>query len=189
MEEVIKFGEDSSNISSTANSIPIPNPRPNPNPHQNNDRHSPNSHSQSQSQSSTSKNHLNMNNNIDNAVAVAVEPQSPTISSLSTSSMPNSNTINNNNNNTYYEIEQMLFSPTFKPFVSFSRFILTIFVIVCIASCVYFGYELDQTIINIQNNFDNSYEPYDVCVTHGQTVERYIAELIFSEFLLLIIDY
>ncbi len=36
---------------------------------------------------------------------------------------------------------------------------------------VYVGYHLNSTIIDVQTHWDDSYEPYDICINYGHSIE------------------
>ena len=58
------------------------------------------------------------------------------------------------------------------------RYFLSFLSIMIIIFCLFIGYKLDSTIINVQTNWDNSYEPYDICINYGHSIEHTLTSAI-----------
>eukprot|EP01084_Bolivina_argentea_P109753 196128_1 len=61
---------------------------------------------------------------------------------------------------------------------SLSRYVISFIAIVLIILCVFVGYNLDTTIIDVQTNWDDSYKPFDICIDYVHSIEHALSSAI-----------
>eukprot|EP01084_Bolivina_argentea_P297510 512563_1 len=63
-------------------------------------------------------------------------------------------------------------------FTFISQYILTFLSLCIIIFSIYIGIELNSTIINVENNWDDSYKPYNTCIYYGHSIENILQSVI-----------
>jgi len=65
-----------------------------------------------------------------------------------------------------------------KPCALYTRLFLAIIVILLIGGTLYDGYDLSNTINDIENNWDDSYQPYQSCISDGDSLKDTLQQTI-----------
>lgn len=65
-----------------------------------------------------------------------------------------------------------------RPCAMYWQFFIALFIVVAICVSVYFGYLLNNTILDIENHWDYTYQPYDTALSYGKLIENTISQAI-----------
>eukprot|EP01084_Bolivina_argentea_P036979 68364_1 len=86
--------------------------------------------------------------------------------------------LNNRNQNENNNIPIDTNNIQLKTFASVSQYLLAFISLCMIIFSVYIAYKLNSTIMDVQTNWDNSYQPYDICINYGHSIEHILTSAI-----------